>query len=596
MPGVSLLQGDLGGRDDAVSTAFDSVRFFDSYREHRPVTTDRTILGYTGYGDYPVQRFETEECVALLEGYLYGAADTAGAVRAVTDLLAHREGAGVREWLTDHDGDFLLAVHWKDSERVTLLNDTFARLPTYYVAVGDTLVVSRELRFLRTFANAVGDPLELDSLTAAHQLLFGYTLGERTTFEGVRSLPPGSLATLEDGHIQVEQLHQHDLEQTAHDDRSVEENAAALADRFADACQQRVREGHETVLSLSGGLDSRAIAGLFADRGVPFRAVTFDTEHDAYADDARVARTVAERLDVDWSLYRATSSDDHDETLLATMQGMNYLAMSFIIDFFEQLAVESPGATYVTGDGGDKILVDISGPREFDSDGALVDHIVEANSKIPLPEAAAITGVSESRIRSSLRQRVDTYPEESRAQQYAHFLLRERGLNFLNHGEDRNRYYFWSATPFYSLPVFQYAMNCPDEQKQGRKLYTAFLEQFAPDLLDVEYPNYGAPINSLEYRLKRFAYGLTARYPALRESIIHRLTVEDGVNEDLAARIQQRLAGADVDTLSTAAIIDVLEDADSYRSQALYALFTVIALADDVSSEASAGVPHAPAR
>ena len=43
-------------------------------------------------------------------------------------------------------------------------------------------------------------------------------------------------------------------------------------------------------------------------------------------------------------------TDDHDEVLLETLQGMNYLAMSFIVDFFEQLERETPRGTYVTGD------------------------------------------------------------------------------------------------------------------------------------------------------------------------------------------------------------------------------------------------------
>lgn len=578
MPGISLFRGELDDQREAVDAAFESVRFLDSYDRDVAVETDRTVLGHTGYDDYPLRRFETDRAVAVLEGYLYDVTDTEAAVRTAVELLARGDDAALREWLGSRDGDFLLAVAWREDGTLTLLNDTFGRLPTYYGTVAGTAVVSRELSLLRTFARELERPLEMDRLTAAHQLVFGYSLGDRTTFREVRCVPPGSRVDV-DEEVDVRRLYRHDFEGKAHSDRSVEANAAALASRFADACRRRASLPGETVLSLSGGLDSRAIAAAFDDMDVPFRAVTFDTAHDAYAADVRVARSITEALDVEWSLYQSRPSEAHDELLLETLQGMNYLAMSFILDFFEQLRREVGAATYVTGDGGDKILVDLSAPREYGSESALVEYVLDANSKLPLERAAAITGVDASTIRSSVAQRLRTYPEDSRTQRYAHFLFRERGLNFLNHGEDRNRYYFWSATPFYSLPVFRYAMNCPDAQKRQRRLYTAVLEQFSPDLLDIEYPNFGAPITSLEYRLKKRSYDLASRYPSVRDAVVRWLKVRDDVNEEIVATIEGTLSESTVRPLSRPAIRDALAHGDQFRSQALYALYTVTAFA-----------------
>jgi len=82
-------------------------------------------------------------------------------------------------------------------------------------------------------------------------------------------------------------------------------------------------------------------------------------------------------------------------------------------------------------------------------------------------------------IRRSVRDRLRLYPETDPASKYVHFLVYERGANFLFEGEDRNRF-FWSTTPFYSIDFFRYAMNCPPEQKTRYNLYRSFLTELAP--------------------------------------------------------------------------------------------------------------------
>ncbi|WP_336360116.1 asparagine synthase-related protein [Haladaptatus sp. ZSTT2] len=556
--------------------------------------TEETLISYSGYADYPLTRVETDSEIIILEGKLYGSGNIESVLTHVGGMITNERHEELSEWVRETDGDFLIVVYNKASEETHVINDVFARLPVYYATIGDSLIVSRELKFVRTFATESGTPLVVNQLGAAQQLAFGYCLGDRTLFTDVRCLPPGTHLTIADG-FKLYRTYQHNFDGRTHADKTVEENGVALASLFKTAVRNRHRPNATTVLSLSGGLDSRAVGGACIATQTPFTTATFDTGDESESDDARVAREIADRLGVEWHSYKTETTDDARDWLLDMKQGMNYLGMAFILSFFEQLREDFPQATYLTGDGGDKVLVDLTPVKSLSSEEALVEYIIEANSRIPLDEAAAIANVTPESIVESVKERLASYPERQFAQRYVHFLIRERGINFLNHGEDRNRYFFWSVSPFYALPVFEYAMNCPDEQKQGQALYKAFLGEFAPELIDIEYPNFGAPITSLEYRAKRFVFDVLSRYPSLRHTVVKRMKDDSIANSAVTREIDAQLSTADLDPLDTDAIAAVTANPGAYRLIELNFLLTLTTIVSDMRTATKHSVTGSPA-
>ncbi|WP_338729833.1 asparagine synthase-related protein [Haladaptatus sp. DJG-WS-42] len=577
-----------------MESAVDSVRFFEDYDVRIEWMNEETAIGYSGFADYPLTRVETDSESVVLEGDLYGQADIESVLSYVGRLATNNRHEELSEWVREIDGDFLIIVYDKTREEIHVINDVFARLPVFYATVGDALVVSRELKFVRTFAAESGTPLVLNQLGAAQQLAFGYCLGDQTLFAGVRCLPPGSHLSIADS-FHLDRTYQHNFDGRNHADKTVEENGATLASLFKTAVRNRHRPDATTVLSLSGGLDSRAVAGACIATRTPFTTATFDTGSDTESDDARVARMITDSLGVDWHSYKTQTTDDARDRLLDMKQGMNYLGMAFILSFFDQLREDFPQATYLTGDGGDKVLVDLTPVKSLSSTEALVEYIIEANSRIPLDEAAAIANVTPASIVESVEDRLASYPEQQFAQKYVHFLIRERGINFLNHGEDRNRYFFWSVSPFYALPVFEYAMNCPDEQKQGQALYKAFLGEFAPELIDIEYPNFGAPITSLEYRAKRFVFDVLSRYPSLRHTVVKQMKDNAIANSAVTAKIDAQRSTANLDPLDTDAIGAVTANPGAYRLIELNFLLTLTTIVSEMRTVTKPSVTGSPA-
>lgn len=605
MPGLSVVDGDARAATAALSDVLAETAAYDHYETGIAHESDRCLVGATRYEGYPLRRMETEHGTAFLEGELYDVADVQGQVQHVASLLAADDTAGVREWVGDRDGDFLLVV--TDGAETAIVNDAFGRLPVYHATVGGDVVCSRELAVVRALAGRRDDPVDLDRLAIAQLLCLGYPLGTRTPFAEVSTVPPGSLVRLRDGAVAIESTYEHDFAETPHETRSLDANADELADRIAAACRRRHSPERDTVVSLSGGLDSRTVAAAYAreavaggpasgssargsatgDRGSAaadpsVRTATFQRGNGRLEAEVTTARDVAKRLGLPWDAYTVEATGDHRRRLLASKQGLNYLGVAHVLDFLEQLRERHGTATYVTGDGGDKVLVGLEPVARLRSETALVDHALDVNSRLSPATAAAIANVDEAAIRASVAERLRSYPEDGRRRRYVHFLVRERGINFLLHGEDRNRYLAWSASPFYALPVFEYAMACPDGQKAYRRLQAAVLERFDPGLVDLHYPNFGAPISSRRYRLKQFLYDQLERSPAVRDRLIDLVTGDAAPRSTLVEAIRTELDGLDDAGLSAGAARDVLDAPEAYSGVEFELLATVAALANDL--------------
>jgi asparagine synthase (glutamine-hydrolysing) len=586
MPGLSLLRADDPDPARQFGDAADRLLFLDDYRSERLYADGSTALGWTGYASYPVRTVETEQAIVALEGYLYDTDDVERAVREVTDALLASDAAAVREWLLDRDAEFVLVAVERDTGDVIALTDVLGRLPTYLCETGEGVALSRELRFVLDTV-----PVAADSMGIAEMLLFGYPLGERTLYEGVRQIPPASIVRIADGDASVEQCHRYSFEGTPHADRSLEENATRLAGLLGDACDRRADSG-QNLVSLSGGLDSRALAACMTANDLPYDAVTYDLDAGDPSEEARIAGEVMDVLGGDWRRFQVAHPTGEDlQRLLAMKAGMNYLGMGFILRFFDQLRdVYGPDATLFTGDGGDKIFP-AHGAREFASSEGVIDYVLEDAARMDVETVADLTTHGREDIAADLRDRLDAYPTDDPNEAYIQFLFRERGAKWLFHGEDRNRYFFWNAAPFWSWPLVRYAMGVPDAQKRRETLFARTIAEFSPAVVDVDYANFSAPITSLEYSVKRFTYDVLSRYPSVRDAVVTALRGESGTGYDgtVASVLKRQATGAaDVgDVLSAGTLDDLATDRAACDKTAIYNVLTVTAGLEALDGEST---------
>ena len=561
---------------------------------------DQWCLGYWKYETYPITSFETPEFLIYMEGRLYGLNDS----RLEPELLhlAHcatspgNQTTCLADWLRATDGDFLIFIFQKKTKSVIFINDLFARLPVYYYGDGRTFALSRDIAYVRQNSP---EP-RLDPMSLTQYLVFGFPFGQRTLFEGIYSLPPASLITIDPQHsgAAIHSLVQHNLEDLQPPSGSIHDNAGNLVDLFRVACVNRATGTGKNIVSLSGGLDSRAVAACLEQKNLPVAAATFLDHQASNITDFHTAKQVAAHLNLPWHTFHLSPPRDQEiQTLLRLKQGANNLEMSFILTFLGGLLRTFGGnLTYFTGDGGGDTLGESRPYRRLSSPDSLWRYLIERYQVFPLHQAASLTGVAPSDFVGILADLLESYPERTMIRKYQHFFCLEVAVKQYNEGEDRNRQYFWSVSPFYAPRFFDYALSCPDDQKFALRLYREFLGILSPDLEKLPYANWGASLGSLKFAILHAAKNLSRMRPQLTRSI-KRLFQSSHNHSQLsypAPALKKQLSACPglAACFSAEALKNLAGSIDTLSTGQQWTLFTLTSLIEELSVERN-GVPRA---
>lgn len=594
MPGLTFIHHSASAHGarapspgDSVRDGLQACRYDDRYRIDRLIDTPRRLLASVAYRAYPVACFENRDHWFCLEGRLYGKSDPR-IKKELADLsaLLFSEGASaqasLRAWLLRTDGPFLLFASEKATGRWAFLNDVLGRLPVYHWQRRNAFFLSRSFPF---FVKMEGGPL-LDHLGLAQQLMRGFPFGRRTLLQGVRRMQPSTLirGTAEgDAQSEIISLHTFNFEPRTHRRRPLKENAGRLADLFSAACTRRNASPERNVLALSGGLDSRAVAFAFHKENVSFRRLTFCRHDGSNRRDVEGAQAVARLCEAPGTVLALDPpTGSHCRRLLRAEGGLNLLDVAYTIDFLEK-ALQHLGAQIncLTGDGGGFILADRRPRRPLGSTNALARYTA-GEHWLPPAAAARLTDLSESDLLDSLRERLAAYPETNPAQKYLHFCFYERLFKFSFIGEDRNRCHFWHSAPFYDPAFFNYAMNCPGEQKASFALFRKVLLQLSPHALEVGYANFlGIKMTPLRYRSYTLLRGVARRLPSLKRFLENRLgrqkTLPTGAPLLTCLRHQARCPAV-TDALNPDALRRLLDRPERLSRRAWHNLFTLTSL------------------
>ncbi|MGH9988056.1 MAG: asparagine synthase-related protein, partial [Nitrososphaeraceae archaeon] len=275
-------------------------------------------------------------------------------------------------------------------------------------------------------------------------------------------MAPGTLISIlpEKQTIQLTSGYEFNFDDTPYCNKSTKENASNLVSLFSESCETRAHIcpelGQANVLALSGGLDSRSVAACLAVNKIPFTAVTRLDSSKMSLVDAHIAKILAARLSATWRSIDVGSMKAADIlTLLRLKSGMNPLGVASRVQFLDRLqSLHGSGIVFFTGDGGDKVFCDLRPSRTVRTFDALIRYIISQEQIFELSDVSLMTGMHADDIVHDIRTQLSKYPEVKLAQKYIHFLMFERAFKWLFEGEDRNRCYFWSVAPFYSIPLF----------------------------------------------------------------------------------------------------------------------------------------------
>jgi asparagine synthase (glutamine-hydrolysing) len=262
-------------------------------------------LGAVGSREYggltPLEPSGEGRGAILLDGEIYRAATGNGGVpprgpEAIGRLHAEAE-SGVAARL---DGSFALAIHDARRKKLILATDRSSTRTLYWARVADGFLFASELK---AFLGAPWFRPRLDPAAVSECFAYHRILSNRTLLEGVERLPPATVleVDLESGSVRKERYWRPEDEVRRREPLSAE-RLEAISAAFHDAVLARLPAANIGV-SLSGGLDSRAIVAILAAEHR--KAATCTTGMEGCTDE-RLARRISSIADVAHFFYPLT--------------------------------------------------------------------------------------------------------------------------------------------------------------------------------------------------------------------------------------------------------------------------------------------------
>jgi asparagine synthase (glutamine-hydrolysing) len=208
-----------------------------------------------------------------------------------TEVLVHLyEDEGV-DFVRHLVGMFALAIWDRNHRRVVLARDRLGQKPLVYQWQNERLLFASELKSLLAVPDVAR---EIDPAALDEYLLYQYVPYPNTIFRGIRKLPPGHLAVLEDERFTVRPYWEPDFnhEQDADKGETIERVRTTLVEAVRSQMVSDVPLG----AFLSGGVDSSVIVALMQQYATaPVKTFTVGFPEPEY-DETAAARRVAEHL------------------------------------------------------------------------------------------------------------------------------------------------------------------------------------------------------------------------------------------------------------------------------------------------------------
>jgi len=501
MPGISAIFKKSGSKP--ISAGFCSkirkeMLHFPFYASRQIIAGKSANIGFTGYEDYPVKIIDHKNFNLVLEGRIYNLEKNSLENKLIHIAEAQIEAGNefndeLKRFLLTAEGEFIIIIYDKLKKRVILANDVMGRLPLYYFQDTESLLFSRELKFILPFLSQI----EFNRDGILEYLLYGFPFEENTLIEKIGFFPSATYMCFDmvSGKTVKDFYHVLNIDTcTNFGDRK--KMAADMCQIFQDALSNRVNwvNKNKTIVSLSGGFDSRATLAGIKKLGLNPTAVTAQSKEECSA------REVAGYIGAE--VYVIPQGHDEKERSFADIVflkdgldchpnlGQLYQNLQNLRDCF------GGDVVYFTGISGGEITRQSHPTAGLSSLNSLVRYLLKANDSYlySTKKVAAIVRKPENQIRKHLQRHLETFPEKNIYRKYIRF-RHEFDVRFAGEAEDRNRFYFWTISPFFAFPFFNYVMSI-DENRKTSWLFRDFLFSIDPNTCRAKYFNYHLPLNS----------------------------------------------------------------------------------------------------
>jgi len=213
-----------------------------------------------------------------------------------TEVILHLYDVEGLDFVSRLRGMFAIAIHDVELDRVVLARDRLGKKPLYYASpTPDSLIFASELKALGPLERAAGLERTLRPQAIYDYLSLGVITQPATIFEGVQSLPAGSIGVTSPGGLEISSYWQPEFYPKT--ELSYAEAQIEARRHIREAVRIRLRSDVPLGVFLSGGLDSSIVALEAVNSGaVDLQTFTVSTGHGL--DESGVAQRTAARLGI----------------------------------------------------------------------------------------------------------------------------------------------------------------------------------------------------------------------------------------------------------------------------------------------------------
>jgi asparagine synthetase B (glutamine-hydrolysing) len=228
--------------------------------------------------------------------------------------------------LSGLNGSYAVAVWDGPAQTLVVVNDRGGIQPFYYWQAGPgRLALASEIKAIAALPDF---PRQIAPAGLFDLIATGQMLGEHTLFEGIHALPPASILTFQRGRLEICQYWEPSLYHSGMRPICEDEVIDQFADLVRGAAKRyltAVEPGSEACLLITGGLDSRLLAGAIAAQNQAHCLISSTVGHEL-AVDVRFGRQIARAVGIPHVMIPSNPRylEDHaSECVQRTEGGMN---------------------------------------------------------------------------------------------------------------------------------------------------------------------------------------------------------------------------------------------------------------------------------
>ena len=255
------------------------------------------------------------------------------------------------------NGFWTIIISFKNEFGVNTLfvsRDRFGIKPLYYYLKNDLLCFASEVKALREIIGS----LELDIDWINNHFTFDNDDNVGTAFKDVHKFPPGSNSIIDLNNISVVARKYWSLEKS---DNIVSLPSALEEFSFLleDSLKLRMRSDVEVALTLSGGIDSSAIALACKKNNFNIKAFTSSFPGHNEIDESNYAKIVSRKCDLDHKfVFPSMENIDSELDQLIKALERPYTSFSQLVNYFVMKAISDEGIkVFLNGQGSDEIFL-----------------------------------------------------------------------------------------------------------------------------------------------------------------------------------------------------------------------------------------------